>query len=187
MNVHARRTPEMRRARWTNARHTRGTLGAHAGHALCVRRLRSKAGHRSNLASLHFRVNATTERRKHTQVEILWITQRFRTIDARSDQLPGTFPMDVNTNCSQLIGNTAIVRKRCVIHTNSTCVCWRLSVATFTETQGRASMSRPCYRRQDARVEHSLLEKLTLFPNASIVLEDVDTRRAYTGRLWDGA
>ena len=25
MNVHARRTPEMRRAGWTNARHTRGT------------------------------------------------------------------------------------------------------------------------------------------------------------------
>ena len=41
MNVHARRTPEMRRARWTNARHTRGTRGAHAGHALCVRRLSS--------------------------------------------------------------------------------------------------------------------------------------------------
>ena len=44
--------------------------------------------------------------------------------------------MDVNTPASkrsQLIGNTAIVRKRCVIHTNSTCVCWRLSVATFTQ------------------------------------------------------
>ena len=38
MNVHARKTPEMRRARWTNAtRHTRGTRGAHAGHALCMR------------------------------------------------------------------------------------------------------------------------------------------------------
>ena len=40
----------------------------------------SKAGHRSNLASLRFRVNAATERRKHTQVDFLWITQRFRTI-----------------------------------------------------------------------------------------------------------
>ena len=39
-----------------------------------------KAGHRSNLASLRFRVNATTERRKHTQVDLLWITQRFRTL-----------------------------------------------------------------------------------------------------------
>ena len=39
-----------------------------------------KAGHRSNLASLRFRVNAATERRKHTQVDFLWITQRFRTI-----------------------------------------------------------------------------------------------------------
>ena len=28
MNVHARRTPAMRRARWTNARHTRGTRWA---------------------------------------------------------------------------------------------------------------------------------------------------------------
>ena len=43
MNVHASRTPAMRRARWTNARHTRGTRGALAGHALCVRRLRSSA------------------------------------------------------------------------------------------------------------------------------------------------
>ena len=42
--------------------------------------------------------------------------------------------MDVNTLASkrsQLIGNTAIVRKRCVIHKKSTCVCLRLSVATF--------------------------------------------------------
>ena len=42
--------------------------------------LAHKAGHRSNLASLRFRVNAATERRKHTQVDFLWITQRFRTI-----------------------------------------------------------------------------------------------------------
>ena len=40
----------------------------------------SKAGHRSNLASLRFRVNAATERRKHTLVDFLWITRRFRTI-----------------------------------------------------------------------------------------------------------
>ena len=33
---------------------------------------------------------------------------------------------------SQLIGNTAIVRKRRVIHRKSTCVCLRLSVAAFT-------------------------------------------------------
>ena len=38
--------------------------------------------------------------------------------------------------------------------------------------------SRPCYRRQNAGVEQALLEKLTLFPNASIVLEDVDTHRS---------
>ena len=42
--------------------------------------LRLKAGHRSNLPSGRFRVNAATERRKHTQVDFLWITQRFRTI-----------------------------------------------------------------------------------------------------------
>ncbi len=43
--------------------------------------------------------------------------------------------MDVNTPASkrsQLIGNTAIVRKRCVIHRKSTYVCLRLSVAAFT-------------------------------------------------------
>ena len=43
--------------------------------------------------------------------------------------------MDVNmpaSKRSQLIGNTAIVRKRCVIHKKSTCVCLRLSVAAFT-------------------------------------------------------
>ena len=44
--------------------------------------------------------------------------------------------MDVNTLASkrsQLIGNTAIVRKRCVIHKKSTCVCLRLSVAAGTQ------------------------------------------------------
>ena len=46
-----------------------------------------KAGHRSNLASLRFRVNAATERRKHTKVDFVWITRRFRTIAAFSDQL----------------------------------------------------------------------------------------------------
>ena len=38
MIVHARRTPAMHRARWTNARHTRGTRGAHAWHVLRFRR-----------------------------------------------------------------------------------------------------------------------------------------------------
>ena len=54
MNVHARRTPEMCRARWTNARHTWGTRGAHAGHALCVRRLSSNAhlAHRERTPSV---------------------------------------------------------------------------------------------------------------------------------------
>ena len=54
MNAHARRTPEMRRARWTNARHTRGTRGAHAGHALCVRRVSSDAhlAHRERTPSV---------------------------------------------------------------------------------------------------------------------------------------
>ena len=33
---------------------------------------------------------------------------------------------------SQLIGNAAIIRKRCVIHKKPTCVCLRLSVAAFT-------------------------------------------------------
>ena len=52
--------------------------------------------------------------------------------------------MDVNTAASkrsQLIGNTAIVRKRCVIHKKSTCVCLRLSVAAFTR------------KRRDARFD----------------------------------
>ena len=41
---------------------------------------RFKGGHRSKLASLRFCVNVATERRQHTQVEFVWITQRFRTI-----------------------------------------------------------------------------------------------------------
>ena len=52
--------------------------------------------------------------------------------------------MDVNTPASkrsQLIGNTAIVRKRCVIYKKSTCVCLRLSVAAFTR------------KRRDARFD----------------------------------
>ena len=93
----------------------------------------AKAGHRSNLASLRFRVNAATERRKHTQVDFLWITQRFRTI--------AVSPIN-----------------------------WeRLDAGAFTSML-------PATRRK--RVEHSLIEKLTLFPNASIVLEDVDTHRS---------
>ena len=39
-----------------------------------------KGGHRSKLASLRFCVNVATERRQHTQVEFVWITQRFRKI-----------------------------------------------------------------------------------------------------------
>ena len=38
--------------------------------------------------------------------------------------------------------------------------------------------SRPRYRRQNARVEQSLLEQLTLFSNVSIVLEDAGTHRS---------
>ena len=34
----------------------------------------------------------------------------------------------------------------------------------------------------DLTLEHALLEKLTLFPNASIVLENVDTHRSTLGR-----
>ena len=52
--------------------------------------------------------------------------------------------VDVNTLASkrsQLIGNTAIVRKRCVIHKKSTCVCLRFSVAVFTR------------KRRDARFD----------------------------------
>ena len=41
----------------------------------------------SNLASLCFRVNAATERRKNTQVDFLWITRRYRTIAAFSTRL----------------------------------------------------------------------------------------------------
>ena len=33
-------------------------------------------------------------------------------------------------------------------------------------------------RRQNAGVEHALLEQLTLFSNESIILEDVDTHRS---------
>ena len=46
---------------------------------------------------------------------------------------------------SQLIGNTAIVRKRCVglIHKKSTCVCLRLSVAAFTRKRRDAIKVRP--------------------------------------------
>ena len=52
--------------------------------------------------------------------------------------------MNVNTLASkrsQLIGNTAIVRIRRVIHKQSTCVCLRLSVAAFTR------------KRKDARFD----------------------------------
>ena len=64
--------------------------------------------------------------------------------------------MDVNTLASkrsQLIGNTAIVRKRCVIHKKSTCVCLRLSVAAFTR------------KRRDARFD--------LWPALADVVESV--------------
>ena len=48
-----------------------------------------------------------------------------------------------------------------------------------TRSAWTPAYSRPCdYRRQNARVERALLEQLTLFSNASIVLEDVDTHRS---------
>ena len=43
MNVHARRTPAMRRACWSNTGPTPDTRKAHAGYSLHVRRLRSSA------------------------------------------------------------------------------------------------------------------------------------------------
>ena len=54
MNVHARRTPAMRKARWTNAGHTRVTRRTHAEHALCFRRRRSSAplAHRERTPSV---------------------------------------------------------------------------------------------------------------------------------------
>ena len=91
-----------------------------------------EAGHRSNLASLRFGVDAATERRKHTQVDFCGLRSAFE-----------------QSLCFRSTGNV-----------------WT------------PAYSRPCYRRQNARVEHSLLEQLTLFPNASIVLEDVDTHRS---------
>ena len=42
----------------------------------------SKAGHRSTLAFLRFCVIAATGIRKHTQVDVLWITRRIRRISA---------------------------------------------------------------------------------------------------------
>ena len=42
----------------------------------------TKAGHRSTLAFLRFCVIAATGIRKHTQVELLWITRRIRRISA---------------------------------------------------------------------------------------------------------
>ena len=48
--------------------------------------------------------------------------------------------MDVNTLASkrsQLIGNTAIVRKRRVIHRKSTCVLASFSCRVYAEAQGR--------------------------------------------------
>ena len=50
--------------------------------------------------------------------------------------------MEVNTLASkrsELIGNAKIVRKRRVIHKNSTCVCLRLPVAAITQKRKNAS------------------------------------------------
>ena len=50
--------------------------------------------------------------------------------------------MDVTTLASkrsELIGNAEIVRMRCVIHNNSTCVCLRLPVAAITQKRKDAS------------------------------------------------
>ena len=49
---------------------------------ISVARPSSKAGHRSTLAFLRFCVIAATGIRKHTQVELLWITRRIRRISA---------------------------------------------------------------------------------------------------------
>ena len=100
-----------------------------------------------------------SRRRRHTQVELsssrkcadkTQTIARKRWHGARKRKRSnvrltcGRPNMDVNTLASkrsQLIGSTAIVRKRCVIHKKSTCVCLRLSVAAFTR------------KRRDARFE----------------------------------
>ena len=47
-----------------------------------------------------------------------------------------------------------------------------------TRSPWTQAYSRPRYRRQNTEVEHALLEQLTLFSNASIVLEDVGAHRS---------
>ena len=50
--------------------------------------------------------------------------------------------VEVNTMASkrsELIGNTAIVRKRRVIHKKSTCLCLRLPVSAITRKRRNAS------------------------------------------------
>ena len=47
-----------------------------------------------------------------------------------------------------------------------------------TRSAWTTAYSLPRYWWQNAGVEHALLEQLTLFPNASIVLQDVDTHRS---------
>ena len=64
----------------------------------------------------------------------------------------------------------------CAAHSNKRCVF------ASTRSSWTPAYSRPCYRRHNAGVEHALLEQLTLFPNATIVLEDVDTHRSTLGR-----
>ena len=73
----ADKTQTIARKRWHGARKRKRSNVMPGGHHQLTT---PKAGHRSNLASLRFRVNAATERPKHTQVDFLWITQRFRTI-----------------------------------------------------------------------------------------------------------
>ena len=41
---------------------------------------------------------------------------------------------------AELLGSTAIVRMRRVIHNNSTCVCLRLPVAAITQERKNASV-----------------------------------------------
>ena len=80
----------------------------------------SKAGHRSTLAFLRFYIIAATGIRKHTQVELLWITRRIRRISAfpsKSERLDASvFTSTLPATKLTLFSNVSIVHEDVATH-----------------------------------------------------------------------
>ena len=111
-----------------------------------------KAGHRSKLAPLRVCVIAATGRRKHTQVDLLWITLRFRTIAAfpiNSERLDASVVVTSRLPATNRKSRTYSTRATDVILECKHCSwrCWHIQIE-FTSTRKCADKTQTIARKR---------------------------------------